>query len=117
MVWLNADCHIITLRDRACDALCRQITLTSKFDKRKDDSVLQNYGGVCPHLCGNAIVIHFVVGMVAALMLKMAEVVPDGIVGFFPSYSYMTYIISKWHSSGVLAKIQVRVDDWCCCRC
>jgi DNA excision repair protein ERCC-2 len=44
-----------------------------------------------------------------ALLLKMADVTPDGVVAFFPSYSYMTNIISKWHSVGILSEIQVRL--------
>jgi hypothetical protein len=38
----------------------------------------------------------------------MADVTPDGIVAFFPSYSYMTSIITKWHAVGILNEIQVR---------
>jgi hypothetical protein len=51
-----------------------------------------------------------------ALLLKMADVTPDGIVAFFPSYSYMTSIVTKWHSVGILNEIQVRVCVvyvWC----
>lgn len=64
-----------------------QVALTTKFEKRGDDAVIQNYG---------------------ALLLKMADVTPDGIVAFFPSYSYMTSIVTKWHSVGILNEIQKR---------
>ena len=47
------------------------------------------------------------VALGAALLLKMAEVTPDGIVAFFPSYSYMTNIFTKWHAVGILNEIQV----------
>lgn len=64
-----------------------QVPLTTKFDKRQDKAVVHNFG---------------------VLLIKMCEVVPDGIVAFFPSYSYMTFIVTQWHRSRVLEQIQRR---------
>lgn len=32
----------------------------------------------------------------------MVSIVPDGIVCFFVSYSYMDGIVNSWHESGIL---------------
>lgn len=61
-----------------------QVELTSRFEKRSDPAVLSNYG---------------------RLVLDMATTVPDGIVVFFPSYSYMEAVLTWWSSSGVLGEI------------
>jgi DNA excision repair protein ERCC-2 len=34
--------------------------------------------------------------------LEMASVVPDGIVCFFVSYSYMDGIVNTWNENGIL---------------
>lgn len=39
------------------------------------------------------------------LLLEMVSVVPDGIVCFFVSYSYMDEIVSSWNESGILKVI------------
>jgi DNA excision repair protein ERCC-2 len=36
------------------------------------------------------------------LLLEMASVVPDGIVCFFVSYSYMDGIVNSWNENGIL---------------
>ena len=36
------------------------------------------------------------------LLLEMVSVVPDGIVCFFVSYSYMDGIINTWNDTGIL---------------
>ena len=35
----------------------------------------------------------------------MCSVVPDGIVAFFPSYSYMEAAVAAWHELGVLREV------------
>lgn len=35
----------------------------------------------------------------------MVSVVPDGVVCFFVSYSYMDGIVNSWHESGILKVI------------
>ena len=58
--------------------------ISSKFDMREDPNVIQNYGKV---------------------LVGLAQSIPDGIVAFFVSYSYMENIISKWHDTGILREI------------
>eukprot|EP00903_Cladosiphon_okamuranus_P005999 g5919.t1 len=61
-----------------------QLPMSTKFDQRDDPSVVRNYG---------------------ALMIELAGIVPDGVVCFFTSYSYMEMIISKWDELGVLKRV------------
>lgn len=48
---------------------------------RDDPNVVRNYG---------------------RMLVELAFVIPDGIVAFFVSYSYMDTIVSKWDQMGVL---------------
>lgn len=43
-----------------------------------------------------------VVSNYGKLLVEMVSVVPDGIVCFFVSYSYMDGIISNWHQHKIL---------------
>lgn len=61
-----------------------QVAISTKFELRKDASVLRNY---------------------ANLVIEMSNVVPDGIVCFFPSYSYMELVVSTWSKMGLLNKM------------
>ena len=36
------------------------------------------------------------------MLVELAGAVPDGIVAFFVSYSYMDSIVSKWNDMGIL---------------
>lgn len=58
-----------------------QLPVSTKFDMRSDLGVVRNYG---------------------RLLLEMASVVPDGIVCFFVSYSYMDGIVNTWNENGIL---------------
>lgn len=58
-----------------------QLPVSTKYDLRSDPGVEKNYG---------------------KLLLEMVSVVPDGIVCFFVSYSYMDGIVNSWHESGIL---------------
>lgn len=58
--------------------------MSTKFDMRSDPGVVRNYG---------------------RLLLEMASAVPDGIVCFFVSYSYMDGIVNSWHEMGILQVI------------
>ncbi|RVW54822.1 DNA repair helicase XPD [Vitis vinifera] len=58
-----------------------QLPVSTKFDMRSDPGVVRNYG---------------------RLLLEMVSVVPDGIVCFFVSYSYMDGIVNTWNESGIL---------------
>lgn len=58
-----------------------QLPVSTKFDMRSDLGVVRNYG---------------------RLLLEMVSVVPDGIVCFFVSYSYMDGIVNSWNETGIL---------------
>jgi Rad3-related DNA helicase len=36
------------------------------------------------------------------MLVELAAAIPDGIVCFFVSYSYMDAVVSKWHDMGIL---------------
>lgn len=55
--------------------------MSTKYDLRSDPGVEKNYG---------------------KLLLEMVSVVPDGVVCFFVSYSYMDGIVNSWHETGIL---------------
>lgn len=44
----------------------------------------------------------------AALLLELSARVPDGLVCFFTSYSYMEGIISQWREMGLLDAVRAR---------
>lgn len=58
-----------------------QLPVSTKFDMRSDPGVVRNYG---------------------KLLVEMVSVVPDGVVCFFVSYSYMDGIIATWNETGIL---------------
>ena len=62
-----------------------QTPLTTKFENRDDPSVLRNYGALLLHTCAT---------------------VPDGVVAFFPSYSYMESVVTSWAASGLLSQLE-----------
>ena len=39
------------------------------------------------------------------LVVEMARSVPDGVVAFFTSYSYMQEIVREWHTMGLLKQV------------
>ncbi|KAG9157245.1 hypothetical protein Leryth_004915 [Lithospermum erythrorhizon] len=77
---LTRDCICPMVLSRGSD----QLPVSTKFDLRSDPGVEKNYG---------------------KLLLEMVSVVPDGVVCFFVSYSYMDGIINSWHDSGILKEI------------
>lgn len=74
---LTRDCLCPAILTRGAD----QMPLSTKFDMRDDPNVVRNYG---------------------RMLVELAAVIPDGIVAFFVSYSYMDTIVSKWDQMGVL---------------
>lgn len=42
------------------------------------------------------------------LVAELAGAVPDGLVVFFVSYSYMDYVVGRWHDMGLLREISAR---------
>ena len=61
-----------------------QVTMSSRYESRDDISVIRNYG---------------------LLVVEMSSIVPDGIVCFFTSYSFMETIIGAWHEQGIIDQI------------
>ncbi|KAK9823916.1 hypothetical protein WJX72_006337 [[Myrmecia] bisecta] len=74
---LTRDCMCPVVLTRGAD----QMTMSTKFDMRSDPGVVRNYG---------------------RMLVDLAATIPDGIVAFFVSYSYMDSIVSKWHDMGIL---------------
>lgn len=61
-----------------------QAVISTRFELRKDLSVLRNYG---------------------QLLLQTVAVVPDGVCCFFTSYGYMEYIVGQWDKMGILQRV------------
>lgn len=65
--------------------------ITSRFESRDDSSVIRNYG---------------------SLILELAAVVPDGIVVFFTSYSYMENVVATWYEQvNIYKKLNVFIAN------
>jgi len=62
-----------------------QVALTSKFEARDDTAVIRNYG---------------------ALLAEVVSIVPDGVVCFFTSYTYMESVVAAWYEQEVIDQIQ-----------
>ena len=63
---------------------CTQMAVSTRYEQRLDDGNLRNYG---------------------RMVVDLAAAVPDGLVVFFVSYSYMDYVIARWHEEGLLAQL------------
>jgi DNA excision repair protein ERCC-2 len=61
-----------------------QVAMTSKFESRGDASVIRNYGN---------------------LLAEMCAIVPDGIVCFFVSYSYMEAVVATWYEQEIIDQV------------
>jgi DNA excision repair protein ERCC-2 len=61
-----------------------QVAMTSKFDVRNDLSVVRNYG---------------------ILLADLSRIVPDGLVCFFPSYTYLESILPEWEKMQILTDV------------
>ena len=61
-----------------------QMAISTKFDDRGDLGVVRNYG---------------------AMLVELCACIPDGVVAFFTSYSYMESIISEWDAMGILRQL------------
>jgi len=64
-----------------------QVAMSSQYGVRDNFAVIRNYGH---------------------LLIEMASVVPDGMVCFFPSYTYMEQVVNIWYEKGILDEIQKR---------
>ena len=58
-----------------------QSPISTRFEQRGDPSVMRNYGN---------------------MLVELSRTIPDGIICFFVSYSYMDLIVSKWNDMGIL---------------
>jgi DNA excision repair protein ERCC-2 len=58
-----------------------QVAVSTKYEDRNDLGVVRNYG---------------------AMLVELCSVIPDGVVAFFTSYSYMEQLVSEWDATGVL---------------
>ncbi|CAF0873173.1 unnamed protein product [Brachionus calyciflorus] len=61
-----------------------QVSISSRYETRDDIAVIRNYG---------------------LLVVEMSNKVPDGIVCFFTSYSYMESTVSNWYVQGIIEQI------------
>ncbi|KAH7654260.1 DNA helicase protein [Dioscorea alata] len=77
---LTRDCICPMVLTRGSD----QLPVSTKFDMRSDPGVVRNYG---------------------RLLLEMVAAIPDGIVCFFVSYSYMDGIVNSWNEMGILQDV------------
>ncbi|KAF6250426.1 DNA repair helicase [Scenedesmus sp. NREL 46B-D3] len=77
---LTRDCLCPVVLTRGTD----QVSVSTRYEQRLDEGNLRNYG---------------------RLVVDLATAVPDGLVVFFVSYSYMDYVIARWHEDGILADL------------
>jgi DNA excision repair protein ERCC-2 len=61
-----------------------QVPISSKYDSRLQDPVVNNYG---------------------RLLIELSKNVPDGLICFFTSYIYMEEVVSRWQEKGILQSI------------
>ncbi|PAV60069.1 hypothetical protein WR25_19555 [Diploscapter pachys] len=61
-----------------------QVAMTSRFEQRGDVAVIRNYGN---------------------LVLEMDSLVPDGLVVFFTSYTYMEAVIAVWYEQHIIDEL------------
>ncbi|EEC50662.1 xeroderma pigmentosum group D complementing protein [Phaeodactylum tricornutum CCAP 1055/1] len=61
-----------------------QLAVSTKYEDRGDMGVIRNYGTMLVELCST---------------------IPDGVVAFFTSYSYMESLISEWDAIGILREL------------
>ena len=83
-----ASLHMTLTRECLCPVVLTrgadQLPVSTKFDMRHDPGVVRNYG---------------------RMLVELAATVPDGIICFFVSYSYMDSIVSAWQGMGILAEL------------
>ena len=61
-----------------------QLAISTKYDDRGDMGVVRNYG---------------------AMLVELCSCIPDGVVVFFTSYSYMESLVSEWDAIGILREL------------
>ncbi|KAG9290759.1 hypothetical protein G9A89_011722 [Geosiphon pyriformis] len=68
------------------------IPMNFTYERRGDEKLIDQLGQVVTNLC---------------------NVIPDGVVCFFGSYSYLEKVYSRWQKNGILARIQKRKKIFC----
>ncbi len=61
-----------------------QLPISSRFDQRSDPTVIRNY---------------------AQLLIEFCSITPDGLVAFFPSYTYLESIVAAWNELNIFSQI------------
>jgi DNA excision repair protein ERCC-2 len=61
-----------------------QMNMSTRYEDRGDMGVIRNYG---------------------AMLVELCSTIPDGVVAFFTSYSYMESLISEWDAMGILKEL------------
>jgi DNA excision repair protein ERCC-2 len=61
-----------------------QTAVSTRFEDRGNIGVVRNYG---------------------AMLVELCSTIPDGVVAFFTSYSYMESVISEWDAMGILREL------------
>ncbi|CAB9525319.1 transcription factor complex helicase XPD subunit [Seminavis robusta] len=61
-----------------------QLAVSTKYEDRGDMGVIRNYG---------------------AMLVELCSCIPDGVVAFFTSYSYMESLVSEWDAVGILREL------------
>lgn len=69
---LTRNCFLPLVITRGSD----QVPISSRFEVRNEPAVVRNFG---------------------TILIEYCKAVPDGIVGFFPSYLYMESIVAAWN--------------------
>ena len=62
-----------------------QTQISTRFQDRENKNIVRNYGALMVDLCDN---------------------IPDGIVAFFTSYSYLESVVLEWHKMNILDDIK-----------
>jgi DNA excision repair protein ERCC-2 len=90
-----------------------QLPVSTRFQDRGDLGVVRNYGERRCKQCilifrrGTVLTYEFIFfpQIIGTMMVELCSAIPDGIVAFFTSYSYMESIISEWDSMGIMRQL------------
>jgi DNA excision repair protein ERCC-2 len=90
-----------------------QLAVSTKFDDRGDIGVVRNYGKhaglayaynfFCTRRFSNLLAL--CISFTGAILVELCSAIPDGVVAFFTSYSYMESLVSEWDAMGILREL------------
>lgn len=86
---LTRNCFLPLVITRGSD----QVPISSRFEVRNEPAVVRNFG---------------------TILIEYCKAVPDGIVGFFPSYLYMESIVAAWNEMVSSRDSQLYSTRSCC---